>query len=91
MPGEILRQQGSPEIAAIMIGVAVLATVAACAIVAYVQLACRHEKLRDYAAYLEAQMRDLNNRVALIYYARPELDPIDAEEGAHVEWPADME
>ena len=80
MRGDLLGQQGSPEIAAVLIGLGVIATVAACAIVAYVQLARRYEALRDLARWQATQLNDLNNRVALIYYARPELDPIEAEE-----------
>ena len=90
MPADVLGQQGGPEIAAVLIGLGVLATVAACAIVAYVQLARRYEKLRDLARWQATQLHDLNNRIALIYYARPEFDPIDAEEESYA-WPADME
>lgn len=91
MRADLLGQQSSPELAAVLIAVGVLATIAACMIVAYVQLARRYEALRDLARWQATQLAELNNRVALIYHARPELNPIDAEEEAHVEWPADME
>jgi len=86
---ELVGQQGSPEIAAVIVGLAVLAVVAACAIVAYVRLSVRYNELRDRERWLAGRVGAQNQQFEVIYWSQPQLRPIDAEEGN--EWPANLD